>query len=177
MEASRLTMSPESILEIPIRGLSMRPLLPPGSTAMVQRCSAADLRVGDIALFRSRRVLVVHRVVALQGGPDDLQLAERGDWGAKPRWRPAWQVVGRVVAVKLRHGRLDLDRPLVKRILALSGLGTSLPHAPKVVRRVAIPVIAGILILASAVSFTDPVERSSEGTRRHASDPAQADPQ
>jgi hypothetical protein len=157
-------MCPKSILDVPVNGLSMRPLLPHGSTAVVSPCDAAELRVGDIALFRSRKALVVHRVVGLDSGPDGLRIAERGDWAASPRWRPAWHVVGRVVAVKLRHGCLELDRPLVKRLLVFSGLATSLRDAPTIVKRVATCVISVLLALVAAFSVTHRVDRSSKGS-------------
>ena len=160
--SGRLSMNSESVLEIEVQGTSMRPLLPPGSGAIVQRCPAARLQVGDIALFRSGRALVIHRVVALQGDRDNLIIAERGDWAAKERWRPAWQVVGRVVAVKLRRGYLELDRPSIKRIVAISGIGTSLRNAPAIVKRIAIPVIAMILKLPGILSFNAPMNHQGK---------------
>lgn len=149
-------MNTESVLEIEVQGTSMQPMLPPGSTAVVYRCTASRLQVGDIALFRSGRALVIHRIVALQGDRDNPMVAERGDWAAQERWRPAWQVVGRVVAVKLHRRYLEFDRPSVKRIVAISGLGTSLRNAPPLIRRIAILAIASILKLPGISSFNAP---------------------
>jgi hypothetical protein len=168
-------MRPESVLQITVHGSSMRPILPPGSTVIVHQCKAEELRVGDIGLFRSGKALVVHRVVDLQGGHDDLMVSERGDWAAKARRRPAWQVAGRVVAVKLRHGLLNLERPLIKRINAFLGSGVLLNNTPSLVRRVTIPVVEFLLALVSAFNFNDTLDCSSKRNCQHESYPTQAD--
>lgn len=94
----------------------MRPLVPPGARVRVARCPLEALQVGDVAMFRRERSLVVHRVVARRSGA----VAERGDASPAVRWRSAVEVVGRVEGV-WRAGRyLDLRTGLgrwVSRLL------------------------------------------------------------
>ncbi len=138
-------MTQKPFLEIAISGSSMRPLLPPGSTAIVSTCDAAELKKGDIALFRSGKKLVVHRVVNFQRGQNDFMVAEKGDAGVWTRWRPAREVIGRVVAVRLSHGFLDLDHPWTKRVSVSVVTGIWSLKTPLIVRLLVMRILEFLL--------------------------------
>lgn len=90
----------------------MRPWIWPGGELHVERCSAAELRVGDIAVWFDGRNLLSHRVLATDGG----RFVTKGDWSAAAD-EPATgtQLLGR--AVRFRKGavsyRLDGALPRV----------------------------------------------------------------
>lgn len=62
-----------------VAGTSMLPTIFPGECLVVGPASAADLRRGDLALYRMRERLIAHRVVGLWTENDALRVVFRGD--------------------------------------------------------------------------------------------------
>ena len=87
------------MIRMMVRGSSMRPSLGPGSLAAVERVSAADVRVGNVIVFRDDDGQpVMHRVISTRNG-----IVTQGDNLICPDGVvPPERVVGKVVA---RWGR------------------------------------------------------------------------
>ena len=95
-------------------GLSMTPFIRDGDLLTIAPVDAAELEIGDVALYRTRRDRVVaHRVVGRTAEGGELLLETRGDARlASDGPVPAEGVLGR--AVRVRRGRRSyrLDRGL-----------------------------------------------------------------
>ena len=92
------------ILRFRARGGSMRPLIHDGNPIALEPASPAQLRVGDVILYRTGQNAIVHRLV----GYDGQALLIRGDAGraCAPDRVLSDQVLGRVCQVQrgnLRH--------------------------------------------------------------------------
>lgn len=106
-----------------LMGTSMLPSIWPGDLATIARCDSADLRVGEIVVYRGEGLLTAHRLIGIM--PDHLVL--RGD--SLDRCDPPVskdRVVGRVVAVS-RNGRdvslrWSLWQRVVSRVVRKSSL-------------------------------------------------------
>lgn len=89
-------------VKLKLMGTSMLPSIWPGDVVTVRRCQVADLRPGEIVLYRGAGALTAHRLISVT--PDNLIL--RGDSleHCDPPVRND-QVVGRVFSI-CRNGRL-----------------------------------------------------------------------
>ena len=86
-------------------GGSMWPTFRPGDRLFIEHCSPADLRAGEVVVFRGSR-LVVHRVLRVERRGDAVLVHTQGD--RSPRADPPWdgsRLVGRVVSVSPVKGR------------------------------------------------------------------------
>lgn len=103
---------PEDELVLPTSGACMRPWIWPGGQLRIKRCTARELRVGDIAVWFDGDALLSHRVLAIGA---DGRILTRGDLRAAvdSPVEPS-QLLGR--AVSFRRGRLcyALDGPLAR---------------------------------------------------------------
>lgn len=83
-----------SEIVLPTAGGCMRPWIWPNGKLHIERCTMAELRIGDIAVWFDGKTLISHRVVALQSD----QLATRPDSSTTddPPVRPD-QLLGRAV--------------------------------------------------------------------------------
>jgi hypothetical protein len=102
---------------LPTAGGCMRPWIWPNGTLHVERCTMAELRIGDIAVWFDGTNLRSHRVVEV--GTDSL--ATRGDSSptVDPPVAPS-QLLGR--AVRFTKGAVSyrLDGPLVALLSRLA---------------------------------------------------------
>ena len=102
-------------VRLKVTGASMLPALWPGDVIAVQRCSFADLRPGQIVLYRQEGKLTAHRIQRISPG----HVITRGD--SVPACDPPvgeCGVVGRVASV-LRNGRsIQPERSLWHRAVA-----------------------------------------------------------
>lgn len=121
---------------IEVAGGSMRPLIPVGARVRVVSCEPEEIRVGDIALFRHGRSLIVHRVVELRREGETIRFAERGDAALTVRWRDRHEFVGRVVGVRQSAGNLNLQRGLGRRLASWMDADWILRRAPWILRHV-----------------------------------------
>jgi signal peptidase len=88
-------------VRLKVTGASMLPALWPGDLVTVRRSDAAELRPGQIVLYRDEAKLTAHRIQRIS----PTQLITRGD--SVPSCDPpvgALEIVGQVVAI-LRNGR------------------------------------------------------------------------
>ena len=88
-------------VRLKVTGASMLPALWPGDVIAVQRCAFAELRPGQIVLYRQEGKLTAHRIQRISPS----HLITRGD--SVPACDPpvgACGVVGRVASI-LRNGR------------------------------------------------------------------------
>jgi hypothetical protein len=83
------------MMPVLVRGSSMRPSLRPGSLAAVEEVAPADIRVGNVIVFRDDGGQpVMHRVISTRGG-----IVTQGDNLDRPDGAvPAQHIIGRVVA-------------------------------------------------------------------------------
>jgi hypothetical protein len=87
---------------LPTSGGCMRPWIWPRGLLHVERCQLRELHIGDIAVWFDGRVLLSHRVVAIQGG----KLVCKGDWNRQIDISPhAPQILGR--AIRFSMGRIS----------------------------------------------------------------------
>jgi Peptidase S24-like len=100
------------------RGISMRPLVPPGSRLLVEFGARAP-RVGDVILFERRGGVVAHRIVGQRRRGDVIEIVAKGDAEAHtdPPVAPS-AVLGVVRAVVQPDGR-SVDVGLTGRRAAL----------------------------------------------------------
>jgi hypothetical protein len=92
-------------VEIPVRGISMRPWLRDGDRVRLVPMTAEEMRVGDVVVRVNTAGPVIHRFVGRWPSRQGWRLLTKGD-GA-PRLDPpvrADELVGRVVA-RVREGR------------------------------------------------------------------------
>lgn len=83
-------------------GRSMKPFIRDGDILVIEKIDPADLRVGDVALFRSKGgSMLAHRVCRLEGSGDRVLWTTRGDALFMPDWPfgPS-QLLGRVATVE-----------------------------------------------------------------------------
>ena len=116
---------------IPMRfraqGGSMRPFVVTGDIVTVEPTGARELRVGDVVLFQSGQLAVVHRMLYqyVRGGV--VYLLTKGDAVPAPDQPvPQTRILGRVCAIE-RHGRrIDLDAPPARAFAMLIALASPL---------------------------------------------------
>lgn len=107
--------------EAPARGSSMWPTVWHGDILTVEPAAAAELKVGDVAVYRrGPGDLAVHRLVRTRAGEAGPLLTLRGDGqGQAGETVSADCVIGRVVAVRSPAGRPLWRPPLRGRPLWL----------------------------------------------------------
>lgn len=110
-----------------IAGGSMAPTLDIGDVALLRE--GARVRCGDVAAFRSRGQVIVHRVVLVIPWRGGARMIHRGDaLGAGYGVVGASEVLGRVVAVERAAGREPMRRHVrpLDLLRAAANLGTHL---------------------------------------------------
>lgn len=102
-------------VRVRVNGVSMMPAVRPGDVIVAQRCRAAELKPGQIALYRRGTGLVAHRVLRMDGG----RMISRGD-ALSCEDSPAEEadIVGRVVLVTRGRRRVDPGLTLLRRVVS-----------------------------------------------------------
>lgn len=95
---------------IGVNGTSMHPTLQMGWRVYVRPVKGADLKVGEIAVFRGERYLTIHRLVWKEGSGDALRLVFRGDYNRLRERVQASAVIAKVVAVEIPGRRKSMER-------------------------------------------------------------------
>jgi signal peptidase I len=134
-------------LRLPAIGWSMLPAVWPGDTLVVERVAADQVRVGDVVVVGRQGTLCAHRVIGVEGDPENPQWITQGDALPVPD-RPVAgnEMLGRV-AYLIRAGKLvavPAELSVVKQLVA------------KVVRR-SVPAARALVYLHRMV-------RPSEGS-------------
>jgi signal peptidase I len=84
-----------------VLGTSMHPTLQMGWRVIVRPAGGADLRPGDIAVFRTEHHLTVHRLVWIERRAGGTTLVFRGDYNRIRERVPPEAVIARVVAIEV----------------------------------------------------------------------------
>ncbi|MFA6032454.1 MAG: signal peptidase I [Myxococcota bacterium] len=106
-----------------VQSESMRPYLRAGDVVSVKPADPHSLRKGDLIMFQSGDLMIVHRVLGESRGEEGVMLVTKGD--ANPHNDPPvhhGRVMGRVVKIERNGLRLDLDSlpmRVVSRIFAV----------------------------------------------------------
>lgn len=95
---------------IGVNGTSMHPTLQMGWRVFVRPVTGADLKIGEIAVFRGERYLTIHRLVWREIGPDGTRLVFRGDYNRVRERVPESAVIAKVVAVEIPGRRKGMER-------------------------------------------------------------------
>jgi hypothetical protein len=127
-----------------VRGNSMRPCLRPGSLAAVEEVAPADIRVGNVIVFRDDGGQpVMHRVISTRSG-----IVTQGDNLDRPDGAvPAQDIIGRVVARWRRRRLRGISRAEERLWL----------HAASPLRRLRGFLRAGARLLAPLVGAAVPL--------------------
>ena len=92
------------------QGGSMRPFIIAGDIVTVEPADARELRVGDVVLFQSGDLAVVHRMLYQYVRGGTAYLLTKGDSIPSPdRPVPQTRLLGRVTAIDRNGRRIDLD--------------------------------------------------------------------
>jgi signal peptidase I len=84
-----------------VNGNSMHPTLQMGWRVFLEPVRGEELRVGEIAVFRTEHHLTVHRLVWRERDDRGERLVFRGDYNRVRERVPPDAVIGRVVAVEI----------------------------------------------------------------------------
>lgn len=95
---------------IAVNGTSMHPTLQMGWRVYVKPATGADLKVGEIAVFRGEHYLTIHRLVWKDEAPGGVRLVFRGDYNRVREHVPATAVLARVMAVEVPGAKKGLER-------------------------------------------------------------------
>jgi signal peptidase len=134
------------MIQILVRGSSMRPCLRPGSLAAVEEVAPGDIRVGNIIVFQDDSGQpVMHRVISTRGG-----IVTQGDNLGRPDGVvEAERIVGRVVAYWRRRQMRGISRTEERLWL----------HAASTLRRIRSLSRAGARLLAPLLGAAVPLRR------------------
>ena len=105
---------------IAVNGTSMHPTLQMGWWVFLSPATGADLKPGEIALFRTEHNLTVHRLVWIERRAEGDTLVFRGDHNRVRERVPPAAVIARVVAVEVPGLKRGLERVVAIDYDALS---------------------------------------------------------
>ena len=88
-------------VRLAVNGSSMHPTLQTGWHVYLEPAAGADLRPGDIAVFRTEHHLTIHRLVWIEARPEGRTLVFRGDYNRLRERVPESAVLARAVAVEI----------------------------------------------------------------------------
>jgi ATP-binding cassette subfamily B protein len=66
-------------LQFLTKGYSMFPTLLPGDKAVIEKCDISDYQPGDIVVFKSKAILIGHRIIKKTESSDGIIFTTRGD--------------------------------------------------------------------------------------------------
>lgn len=110
-------------LQINTRGFSMFPVIRPGDICVVEKCTAAEIRTGDVVVVRKGNKLIAHRLVRVTTTDKGMMFLCRGDQNSFDD-HPATEkeIVGKVVSVSRSKNtynadglKMRLERELITR--------------------------------------------------------------
>jgi signal peptidase len=87
---------------------SMEPLLYPGDVALIKKCDAGEVMVGDVIQYWTGEIFIIHRVIAIDEIKGDLRT--KGDNNTSPDSRPVTpgQVRGKMIGKIPKLGTFSL---------------------------------------------------------------------
>lgn len=109
-------------LSFSMRGNSMYPTLKAGDVGIVEKCSSADLKIGDIIVFKQNGKLIAHRLISINIENETPLFVAKGDKNSHPD-KPftVEALVGKVCLFERRNKKRRLESPKMKlnRFIAL----------------------------------------------------------
>ncbi|MCX5886237.1 MAG: hypothetical protein NT096_10080 [Proteobacteria bacterium] len=91
-------------------GRCMIPLFDDGTPLIVRHVQPDEIKIGDIAVFRSFDRTVAHRIIGRFKEDGRLYFLEKRDSGFEPGIIPEDAVIGKVIGIKKRETSLDLEK-------------------------------------------------------------------
>jgi signal peptidase I len=105
-------------------GPSMCPLIRDGDRVLIEPGSAADLRIGDVVLYRNEGHYIIHRLVKKAGPGTVITRGDNRTWDDPPV--PVGNIMGTVVQIEGRGRRVALTGTLGRRFArTIAWLATS----------------------------------------------------
>jgi len=95
---------------ITVNGTSMHPTLQMGWRVYLRPVKGADLKVGEIAVFRGPNYLTIHRLVWKEGPRGAQRLVFRGDYNRLRERADPSAVIAKVVAVEIPGRKKGMER-------------------------------------------------------------------
>lgn len=135
MEKQQLSETVEALLhqghavELRAFGMSMFPLLRPGSLVKLIHLPMSDVRLGDVVAFRKDDYVVIHRVRKIEEVDHGFCFTCKGDSNLNPD-APVYQsnYLGKVMAIKRRNQWVKWKNPsLLTWLILHTGKMYSLP--------------------------------------------------
>lgn len=97
---------------------SMQPTLQKGDSIYIVPAKAKELRLGEIAAFRTSVGFVIHRIVYIEQNEATCRLLQMADVNVDIHanfWLQEKDIVGRVVTIQRGKLSIDLQHPVAKR--------------------------------------------------------------
>lgn len=89
-----------STVDLPVLSGSMAPLIMPGSSVRIRSCRPAEIKTGDIIVFKNGNSLTIHRLLIRIPFGGGLFIYQKGDANRFGSWIRSDRVVGVVDAVQ-----------------------------------------------------------------------------
>lgn len=90
---------------------SMMPLINIGERIVVAADKPKNIRIGDVVLFKSGQLLVVHRIIGKRHRSGSVLYRQKGDASLHSELIQLEQIIGKVVAIEKKGKRYDLNQP------------------------------------------------------------------
>jgi signal peptidase I len=130
-------LSSEGTLRISPIGNSMLPSIWPGDVLIIERCTPDDIEVGDIIRFMQAGRIVIHRVVAVLRGREQVSWVTRGDaLMSEDDVVTASQLLGRVCAIERNQRTIRPSRRLLPLARRVGCMLQEMPAVPGLVLRI-----------------------------------------
>ena len=93
---------------------SMTPTIRVGDHVRIVPMKANEIRLGEIAAFKTSDGLIIHRIVQHQRTGQTVQLLQMADVALDPSWIEEQAVVGRVITIRRQGMQIDLQHPIAQ---------------------------------------------------------------
>jgi hypothetical protein len=96
-----------------IRGTSMLPLIREcDAIGVIPVASISDLKIGDIAVYKSKTGIIAHRIIGKYKRGNTILLREKGDRGAMLQTIYGEQIIGKVIKIYQPETTINLGSRL-----------------------------------------------------------------
>jgi ATP-binding cassette subfamily B protein len=106
LDLAEILIDNDHQLQLRMQGFSMFPTLQPGDKGLVQKCSASNIKAGDIIVVRKNQTFIAHRLIRIEThGKDTLYICRGDQNGFEDKPAGENEVVGKLVSFE-RKGRV-----------------------------------------------------------------------
>ena len=117
-------------LSFSMKGFSMYPALRPGDIGTVEKCTSAQIKVGDIVVFKLNKILVAHRLIDIVIQDDGNLFIAKGDKNChKDQAFTSDDLLGKLSSFRRKNNEMKIDS-LSMRLLAFLSLHFSMLTVP-----------------------------------------------